>query len=402
MKITEIKGREIIDSRGNPTVEVEVSTEKGRGKAAAPSGASRGVHEAWELRDGGKRFHGKGVLNAVRNVNELIAKELMGRDVQKQEELDKLMIELDETENKKKLGGNAMIAVSMAVLKCAANEKGEWLYEHLGGRLMPRPMLNIINGGQHAGSGLEIQEFMIVPEEKEFREGLRYSAEIYQTLKENLVKKYGRIAKGVGDEGGFAPPMKETREALDEIVKAVEENGYGGKVKLSLDCAASSFYEEGKYRIDGKKMEKEELLDYYLGLIKEYPIISIEDPFYEENFEDYAELTKKSRIQIVGDDLVVTNPKRISMAIEKGSMNALLLKVNQIGTVTEAMEAATMVNERGMGIIVSHRSGETEDDFIADFSVGINAGQIKTGAPARGERTAKYNQLLRIEERIGK
>jgi len=403
MKITSVFAREILDSRGNPTIEVEVKAGDAFGRAAAPSGASTGIHEALELRDGGKRYLGKGVLKAVKNVNKKIGPAIKGMDVADQKAVDKKMIELDGTENKSKLGGNAMVATSMAVLRTAAHSKGKWLYEHLKGKKLPKPMFNILNGGKHAGGELSIQEFMIIPSKaKSFSETLQQASEIYHILGKRLVKQYGPGARNVGDEGGFAPPMKRTTEALDAIMGAINETGY--KVDLAMDAAASSFYSErsSNYILDGEYKEKEEMIDFYVGLTKDYPIVSIEDPFFEEDFDSFSALTKKigSRIQIVGDDLLVTNVKRIKRGIKKKSMNALLLKVNQIGTVTESIAAADLCRKNKMKVVVSHRSGETEDPFIADLTVGLETGQIKTGAPARGERTSKYNQLLRIEERL--
>ncbi|MGB9719078.1 MAG: phosphopyruvate hydratase [Candidatus Anstonellales archaeon] len=404
MKIESIKARMVLDSRGNPTVEVDVKTKSGFGRATAPSGASKGVHEVLELRDGGKEWHGKGVKKAIENVNKIIAPALKGMDASEQEEIDRKMIKLDGTENKSKFGANAIVATSMAVLKAAANSKNKQVYEYLGGKLLPIPMLNVINGGEHAGNDLAIQEFMLFPANvNSFSEAMQAASEIYQQLKADLVKKYGKSAKNVGDEGGFAPNMKEVEEAFEILVRAIEETGYSKKVFIAIDSAATSFYENGKYRIDGKTISAEELLELYKQLTKTYPIKSIEDPFYEEDFESFAELNREigKRVQIVGDDLVVTNPKRIKIALEKNSMNALLLKVNQIGTVTEAIEAAEMLRKRKMNVVVSHRSGETEDTFISHFVVGKEYGMIKSGAPARGERTAKYNELLRIEELVG-
>ena len=404
MKIKKVSAREIIDSRGNPTVEATVFTEKGSGWAAAPSGASRGAHEAWELRDGGERYMGKGVLKAVKNVNKVIGPALEGMDVANQEGIDKKMIELDGTKNKSKLGGNAIVAVSMAVARAAADAEGKELYEHFGGKLLPVPMLNIVNGGQHAGNELAIQEFMVIPVgAPSFSEGLRYASEVYHTLREKLKGRYGSSAINVGDEGGFAPPMKESREALDIIVKAVEEAGYGKEIVLGVDCAASGFYKDEEYHIDGKRLSAGELLDYYAGLLGKYPLESIEDPFQEEDFSSFAEFTGKfgGNVQVVADDLTVSNPERLKECIERNAANALLLKINQVGTVTEAMEAKGMAEKAGMRVVVSHRSGETEDPFIADFAVGTEAGQIKAGAPARGERTAKYNRLLAIEGKVG-
>lgn len=403
MKIQNIKARMILDSRGNPTVEVDVRTTSGFGRAAAPSGASKGAHEAIELRDDRKEWHGKGVKKAVENVNRIIAPALKGMDAGAQEEIDKKMIELDGTKNKSGLGGNAIVATSMAVLKAAADSKNMQVYEYLGGKLLPIPMLNVINGGEHAGNDLAIQEFMLFPTNiHPFREAMRSACEIYQQLKTDLIKKYGKSAKNVGDEGGFAPDIKKVEEAFEILVRAIEETGYSKKVFLAIDAAATSFYKGGKYKIDGKRVSAKDLLEIYREFVKTYPIKSIEDPFYEEDFESFAELNREigKKVQIVGDDLVVTNPKRIKIAIEKNAMNALLLKVNQIGTVTEAIEAAEMVKKKGMNVVVSHRSGETEDSFISHLVVGKEYKMIKSGAPARGERTAKYNELLRIEERV--
>lgn len=399
MKIVSVLSREVLDSRGNPTVEVEVVTENSIASAIAPSGASTGMHEAHELRDGGSRYLGKGVLNAVENVTEKIAPAIIGMEVYEQKEIDQKMIELDGTKEKKNLGANAIIATSMAVFKACAASSSNLLHDYMGGSTMPRAMFNIINGGKHAGGNLAIQEFMIIPEAPTFSQRLRMASEIYHTLGKNLAKKYGPSAKNVGDEGGFTPNISNTYQALDEILAAATELGYSNQIALAVDAAASSFYNSGKYSIDGKELSEEDLLDYYVDLCKTYPLISIEDPFYEESFSAFAHLLHSlPKVQIVGDDLLVTNTSRIQKAIDEKSVNALLLKVNQIGTVTEAIEAAKLCKKNHMNVIVSHRSGESEDTFIADFSVGLDAGQIKTGAPARGERTAKYNQLLRIEE----
>ncbi|MFP3949466.1 MAG: phosphopyruvate hydratase [Candidatus Micrarchaeia archaeon] len=408
MKIKSVFAREIIDSRGNPTIEVDIKTDDGGfGRASSPSGASRGLHEAAELRDGGPRFRGKGVLRAVDNVNKAIGPAIYEMEASPQEDIDQKMIDLDGTKNKEKLGGNAIVAVSMANLKAAASTRKMALYDFLGGEKLPIPLLNIINGGKHAGNGLSIQEFMVIPAKSpSFSEGLRAACEIYRTLNDKLVKKYGRTSRNVGDEGGFAPPMSSTTEALDAISESIEECGYSANAGIGLDAAASSFYREddGKYFVDGKYLEKGELIDYYGELLRAYKILSIEDPLFEEDFEGFAEFTRKygGRVQVVGDDLVVTNPERVKKAIEMNAMNALLLKVNQIGTVTEARKAAELAMEAGMEVVVSHRSGETDDTFIADFAVGTGATQIKSGAPARGERTCKYNRLLRIEEKLGK
>ncbi len=402
MKITSVWAREILDSRGNPTVEVDIIAESVMASAAAPSGASTGSHEAVELRDGGKRYGGKGVLKAVDNVNGLIAPALGGMEVSNQEGIDRRMRELDGTPNKGRLGANAMVATSMAALRAAAVSEGKMLHEYLGGSIVPHAMFNILNGGKHAGNGLAVQEFMIIPEAEQFRERLRMASEIYHILGKRLVEKHGPAARNVGDEGGFAPPISNTYQALDSITDAIEEAGYKDSCSLAIDAAASSFYDQktSTYGIDSKSLKESELIDYYIDLAKAYRIKSIEDPFFEESFVSFAALHRElPDVQIVADDLTVTNVGRIKKAIESESMSTLLLKLNQIGTVSEAMDAVKLCRDHGLGIVVSHRSGETEDCFISDFSVGINAGQIKTGAPARGERTAKYNQLLRIEER---
>lgn len=403
MQIERIFAREVLDSRGNPTVEAEVKTASSFARAIAPSGASTGKHEAHELRDGGKRFGGRGVSNAVSNVNKIIAPALAGESVLEQKKLDERMISLDGTPNKSNLGANATVAVSMALMKAAAYAKKQQVYQYLGGNLLPIPMLNIVNGGKHAGNALAIQEFMIIPKwPKDFRSALQMSSEVYHALGKRLVKKYGTSAKNVGDEGGFAPNLSSCFDAMEEITLAIDEAGYSKEIKLGMDAAASSFYDEKKneYAIDGKSLDSGELLDYYSEMCKKYGILSIEDPFQEEDFESFSQITRKlgANVQIVGDDLLVTNPERLATAIKKRSVNALLLKINQIGTVSESLEVAEMCRKNGIRIVVSHRSGESEDAFIADFAVGINAGQIKTGAPARGERTCKYNQLLRIEE----
>ncbi|KUJ99335.1 MAG: Enolase [Thermococcales archaeon 44_46] len=409
-EITGIVAREILDSRGNPTVEVDVYTPVAMGRAAVPSGASTGIHEALELRDGGKRYHGKGVKRAVENVNKIIAPELLGMDVTLQRDIDMLMLELDGTENKSNLGANAILGVSLAVAKAAANTLGMPLYRYLGGAnayVLPVPMSNVINGGAHAGNDLDFQEFMIMPVgAKSFREAIQMVSETYHTLKKILIEKYGKLAVNVGDEGGFAPPMKEVTEPLDALVKAIEESGYkvGDEIAFALDVASSELYDEEKnvYVVGGKEYTREELIDLYKDLISTYPIVSIEDPVQEEDFEGFAMVTKElgKKVQLVGDDIFVTNVKRLKKGIEMGAGNALLLKVNQIGTLSEAIDAAYLAFRAGYGVVVSHRSGETEDATIADLAVALNAGQIKTGAPARSDRNAKYNQLLRIEEEL--
>ncbi len=409
--IRRVHGRQVLDSRGMPTVEADVHSGKSSGRAIVPSGASTGTHEALEMRDGAKEFHGKGVRSAVGNVNSRISKLLTGMDSRKQEEVDKKMIETDGTQNKSNLGANAILAVSMANARCAASGLGKELFEYLAemnkenGKVLPVPMMNVINGGMHAGNGLAIQEFMILPSGmKNFSDALKAGAEIYHSLKGYLKEKHGKGAINVGDEGGFAPPMSGTRQALDAIMKAIEIAGYSEKeVRLGVDAAASSFFGDGYYHIDGGKIQAEQMAFFYEKLCNEYPIVSIEDPLFEEDFEGFKKITETigNKVQIVGDDIFVTNTKRLSRGIEMKAANALLLKVNQIGTVTEALEAFRMARKAGWHVVISHRSGETEDSFIADLAVGWNAGQIKTGAPARGERTAKYNQLLRIEEMLG-
>ncbi len=403
--IESIHAREILDSRGNPSVEVDVYTLYGFGRAAIPSGASTGTHEALELRDAGERYHGKGVTKAVNNVNEVIAPEIVGMNVLSQREIDEKMIELDGTDNKSILGANAILGVSLAVAKTAASSLDIPLYRYIGGLntyVLPVPQLNVINGGEHAGNELDIQEFMIMPiGAPSFREAIRMSSEVYHGLGKLLVKKYGLIAKNVGDEGGYAPPLKKTHDALDVICEAIEESyDLENEFALALDCAASSFFKNGDYVMEDKKLSGGELVDFYSELVSVYPIVSIEDPFEEEGFDDFAELNNEigSKIQIVGDDLYVTNARRFEMGIEKGSTNAILLKVNQIGTLTEALDVANLAFRNNQSVVVSHRSGETEDTFIADLALGISSGQIKTGAPARSERTAKYNRLMRIEE----
>lgn len=404
--ITDLKAREILDSRGNPTIEVDLFVGENKFSASVPSGASTGAHEALELRDGGKRFLGKGVLKAVRNIKKKIAPMLKGKDCTQQKEIDKLMIELDGTVNKSRLGANAILAVSLAVCRAGAFCKGKKLFEYLAGLAgrkkemrLPRPFFNVINGGKHAGNKLAIQEFMIAPRMNSFKENLRVGAEIYHALKKIIEKKHGKNAVNVGDEGGFAPPIKKAEEAFNLLKEAVREAGYTRKVDLAMDCAASDFYARKRgYYLLHKKFSKEKLLEYYLKLIKNYKIYSIEDPFEEEDFESFARLRRKSSIQVVGDDLTATNIERIEEAIGEESCNCLLLKVNQIGTLTEALEAAKTAFSAGWQIMVSHRSGETEDTFIADLAVGLGCGMIKSGAPCRGERTAKYNRLLRIEE----
>ena len=405
-KIIRVAAREILDSRGNPTVQADVHSQHGFGRASAPSGASTGAHEAHELRDGGKRYSGKGVKKAVANVNGSIAPALRGKEVSGQQAIDALLCSLDGTPNKSKLGANATTAVSLAVAQCAAAERGVGLYSLMGGRTLPAPMLNVLNGGKHASCALAMQELMIFPLYFDsFSSALQAGTEIYHALGALIAKKFGPQAKLLGDEGGFAPPLRSTSQALDLLESAIKECGYGKKVKIAIDAAASSFYDSKtrKYSVDGKKLSASQLSDFYCTLAKSYQLVSLEDPFEEESFGEFAALRKRlaGKTQIVGDDLLVTNVSRIKEAIRQGSCSSLLLKVNQIGTLSESLEAAHLCKAKGLGVIVSHRSGETEDSTIADIAVGIACGQIKTGAPARAERTAKYNRLLQIEEELG-
>jgi enolase len=408
-KIREVKAREVLDCRGEPTIEVEVITETGIvGRASVPSGRSRGMHEAFELRDGGKRYHGKGVLKAVRNVNEILAPALKGMDVTKQREIDELMIELDGTEDKSKIGANAIVGVSLAVAKTAANALEIPLYRYIGGvnaYILPVPVLNLIEGGKLAATDLDFQEHQVMPiGAKSFSEAIRMSLEVYYELGRILVEKYGKYSLNVGVEGGYTPPgMKDPREALELELKAIEELGYTNEFALSLDCAATHLYNRntGKYTLMGKEITREELIDFYEDLVSAYPIQSLEDPLEEEDFEGFRELTKTLNVQIIGDDLFATNIKRLRKGIEMKAANAILLKVNQVGTLSEALDVAELAFRNGYGVQVSERSGQTEDTWLADLTVGINAGQIKTGV-TRSERTAQYNQLLRIEEELGK
>lgn len=410
--IVDVYAREVLDSRGNPTVEVEVITESGAfGRALVPSGASTGEYEAVELRDGDKsRYLGKGVLNAVNNVNELIAPEIIGFDVTDQVAVDQALIELDGTENKGKLGANAILGVSMAVARAAADFLELPLYQYLGGfnaKTLPTPMMNIINGGEHADNNVDIQEFMVMPVGAEnFKEALRMGAEIFHSLK--AVLKGKGLNTAVGDEGGFAPNLGSNEEALQTIVEAIEKAGYkpGEQVKLAMDAASSEFYnkEDGKYHLkgEGKVLTSEEMVSFYEDLVNKYPIISIEDGLDENDWEGHKLLTERlgKKVQLVGDDLFVTNTKKLSEGIERGIANSILIKVNQIGTLTETFDAIEMAKRAGYTAVISHRSGETEDSTIADIAVATNAGQIKTGAPSRTDRVAKYNQLLRIEDQL--
>jgi len=424
--IKKVHARTIYDSRGNPTVEVDLVTEKGTFRAAVPSGASTGIYEALEMRDQVKSdWLGKGVTNAVKNVNTHIAEAMTGKDLDivNQAAVDQMLIDLDGTDNKSKLGANAILGVSMAIARAASAEQNIPLYKHLANLagksqvMLPVPAFNVINGGSHAGNKLAMQEFMLLPYGVEsFSAAMKCGAEIYQNLKNVIKKKYGQDATNVGAEGGFAPNILANTDALDLVVEAIELSGYTGKVGICMDVAASEFWvdELKKYDLDFKSPAGDfedksryltpiELGDLYRSFIAKYPIVSIEDPFDQDDWEGYTAFTTSvgSTIQVVGDDLLVTNPTRIQTAIDKKACNALLLKVNQIGTLTESIKAATMSYEQGWGVMVSHRSGETEDTFIADLVVGLGSGQIKTGAPCRSERTAKYNQLLRIEEELG-
>ena len=405
-KIKKVYAREILDSRGNPTIEVEVTLESGIiGVASVPSGASTGKNEALELRDNDKnRYHGKGVLKAVNNVNNIIGPTLIGKNSLNQEEIDNTMIKLDGTDNKSLLGANAILGVSLANLKAASKYLGKELYEFLGDNYsMPKCMMNILNGGAHASNNLDFQEFMIVPSKEEYKENLRIGSEVFNTLK-NILKEKNLLC-GVGDEGGFAPPINNANEALELISEAINKSGYilGEDIYIALDVAASEFYneEEDIYLLEGKKYTKEELVNYYEKLVNKYNIISIEDGMAEEDYDGWKLLTDRlSNIQLVGDDLFVTNKKLLQKGISMGIANAILLKLNQIGTVTETLDTIKLARENNYKTIISHRSGETEDNYISDFAVGLNLGQIKTGSLSRGERLSKYNRLLRIEEKI--
>lgn len=408
--IERLWARQILDSRGNPTVEVEAETQLGGvGRAAVPSGASTGKLEALELRDGGDRFGGKGVLGAVANVNGQIANELLGRDALDQRGIDRLLIELDGTDAKSKLGANAILGVSMAVAKAAADELAMPLFRYLGGagaHLLPVPMMNVLNGGAHADNNVDVQEFMIVPHgAPSFAEALQMGAEVYHSLKGLLLDK--GLSTGLGDEGGFAPDLAKNEDALDLLVEAIERSGYaaGDEVAIALDVAATELYTEGAYSLEGegRTLDADGLGELYSGWLSSYPIVSIEDPLDEEDWEGWIAITTAlgSGVQLVGDDLFVTNTQRLSLGIERGAANSILVKVNQIGTVTETSEAVTMAHRAGYSSVMSHRSGETEDATISDLVVAWGCGQIKAGAPARTDRVVKYNQLLRIEEALG-
>lgn len=418
MPIKTIKARQIFDSRGNPTVEVDLTTDKGLFRAAVPSGASTGIYEALELRDNDKaNYHGKGVSKAVNNINATIAPALIGGnfDVTKQREIDEFMLKLDGTENKDKLGANAILGVSMAVCRAGAAEKGIPLYKYIselaGSKIiLPCPAFNVINGGSHAGNKLAMQEFMILPTgAANFTDAMKMGSEVYHHLKAVIKSRFGLDATSVGDEGGFAPNILNNKDALQLIMDAIAKAGYSGKIEIGMDIAASEFHKDKKYDLDFKNpnsdvsafLTGDALCDMYLEWVKEFPITSIEDPFDQDDWAAWSKITASTPIQIVGDDLTVTNPKRIATAVEKKACNCLLLKVNQIGSVSEAIDAHLLAKKNGWGTMVSHRSGETEDAFIADLVVGLGTGQIKTGAPCRSERLAKYNQILRIEEELG-
>ena len=406
--IKSVKAREILDSRGNPTIEVDVALSDGAfGRAAVPSGASTGAFEAAELRDGGERYLGKGVRQAASNIEKLIAPRVVGQNPFEQQVIDKLMIEIDGSPNKSKLGANAILGVSLAVARAAANSKKLPFYTFIGGsdaNLLPVPMMNILNGGAHADTNVDIQEFMIVPiGAQTFGESLQWGAEIYHALK-SVLKKRG-LATSIGDEGGFAPNLESNRAALDLIVEAIGKAGYKPKeeIALAMDVAATEFFKDGKYEFEGSQLSSDEMISYYKSLVDSYPLVSIEDPLSEDDWAGWIQITKDlgSQVQLVGDDLFVTNPERLAKGIKNGAANALLVKVNQIGTLTETLDAVKMAHDAGYRSMMSHRSGETEDTTIADLAVAANCGQIKTGAPARSERVAKYNQLLRIEEELG-
>ena len=409
-KIKEISGRQILDSRGNPTVEVDVELNDGsKGRAAVPSGASTGKHEAVELRDGGDLYLGKGVQNAVENVNGPIKSEIVGMEATDQRAIDRTMLLLDGTENKSKLGANSMLGVSLAVAKAAATSLQQPLYRYLGGasaHVLPVPMMNVLNGGEHADNNIDLQEFMIMPTgAASFSEALRWGAECYQTLK--LVLEEKNLSTAVGDEGGFAPDLESNEAAVQLLVEAIDRSGFipGEDITIALDPASSEFFENENYHLEGEQrwLSQIEMAEYYSDLAERYPIVSIEDGMAEEDWDGWLEITKRigSKVQLVGDDLFVTNTQRLEQGIEKGVANSILIKVNQIGTLTETLETVDLATQNGYTSVMSHRSGDTEDTTIADLAVATNCGQIKTGAPARSERVAKYNQLLRIESELG-
>ena len=406
-KINSIKAREILDSKGEPTVEAEVETEQGVFRASVPSGVSRGKYEAVELRDGGKRFLGKGVLKAVANIEKILAPKLKGEDVSQQERIDQILIELDGTKNKAKLGANAILGVSMACLRAGAAAKNLPLWKWLSKiakrtPALPVPGILSMEGGLHGRGDLDIQEFLVVSQEDSFSEQLRIGTEIYHTLGLILNKRYGQSATNVGIEGGFTPPLKRTEEALDLVMEAIEKAGYQNKVEIILDVAATSFFRNGKYHFEEGILSREELLKFFAEILEKYPIMAIEDPFAEEDWQGFQEITKRfgKEITIIGDDLLTTNIQRIEESVAKKACNGLILKPNQIGTVSETIAAANLAIQNGWKVFVKHRGGETCDDFIADLSVGLGTGWLLAGAPARGERVAKYNRLLRIEEEL--
>ena len=410
-RIEKILSREVLDSRANPTVQVDLYTASGFGRFSVPSGKSKGRLEAIELRDGDRqRYTGLGVQKAVENVNSILGPKILGMDSREQEKIDEILINLDGTDNKARLGANAILGVSIALARASADTAKSPLYRALaGGRkpILPLPLMNILNGGQHAGNDLSFQEFMVMPAGfRTLKEALRCGAEVYHALRVRLEAKYGKSATNVGDEGGFAPPISSVEEALGQINDAVEEAGYspGQNVILGIDAAADSFYndKDRTYAVDGREIDSDELLELYISLQEKFPLKSIEDPFHDEDFENFSRITKKlgAKLQIVGDDLFVTNIKRVAQGIRAKAANALLVKINQIGTLTETIEAVEMARKADYRLVLSHRSGETEDNSIADISVGLATGQIKAGAPARGERTSKYNRLLLIEEEL--
>jgi enolase len=406
VKIVDVRGRQVLDSRGNPTVEVEVRLESGvSGRAIVPSGASTGVHEAVELRDGGAEWGGKGVGRAVANVNGELARLVRGRDAADQEGLDRAMIELDGTANKGRLGANAILGVSLAAAKASAADAGVSLYRYLGGdeaSTLPVPMMNVINGGAHAANSIDLQEFMVVPVGAEsFADGLRVGAEVYHLLEKVLADR--GLATGVGDEGGFAPDLESSEAAIDAILEAAERAGHRDRVAIALDPATSEVFSDGVYRFEGREKTSAEMPGFWSEIVDRYPVVSIEDGAAEDDWDSWAALTRElgERVQLVGDDLFVTNPERLQQGIDRGVANSILVKVNQIGTLTETIEAVRLAQRAGYSAVMSHRSGETEDATIADLAVALGTGQIKTGAPARSDRVAKYNQLLRIEEELG-
>jgi enolase len=405
-RVADVRARQILDSRGNPTVEVDVLLESGAvGRAAVPSGASTGVHEAVELRDGGAAYGGKGVTKAVANANGELREAVRGRDATEQEELDRALIELDGTPNKGRLGANAILGVSLAVAKAAAADAEQPLFRYFGGddaTTLPVPMLNVINGGVHAANSIDLQEFMVVPLEADsFADALRIGAEVYHALKKVLGDR--GLATGVGDEGGFAPDLESSEAAIEAILEAAERAGHRERIAIALDPATSEVFSEGRYRFEGRDLPSTELPAFWRGIVDAYPVVSIEDGCAEDDWEAWAALTRElgDRVQLVGDDLFVTNPQRLQQGIERGVANSILVKVNQIGTLTETIAAVRLAHENGYSAVMSHRSGETEDATIADLAVALGTGQIKTGAPARSDRVAKYNQLLRIEEELG-